>query len=167
MCKRGGASGRPFLSLSLPSFPSSLGSHVFLPEDLGATFLLECGSVTSGESFIRASRTVVPSNPPSAIALCLSRTAHPIQPELSQWRPSGICVGRTLVCFAPLLCCRESLLTSLSFRAVVPYQEPKAKGDSTELSSTLSSTLPMAAMLTRNKFIGWYGAFPVHPQRDG
>lgn len=40
--------------------------------------------------------------------------------------------------------------------AVVPYQEPRAKGDSTELSSTLSSTLPMAAMLTRNKFIGWY-----------
>ncbi|KAK1641371.1 hypothetical protein BDP81DRAFT_390638 [Colletotrichum phormii] len=38
---------------------------------------------------------------------------------------------------------------------IVPYQEPKAKGDSTELSSTLSSTLPMAAMLTRNKFIGW------------
>ncbi|UQC89150.1 uncharacterized protein CLUP02_14678 [Colletotrichum lupini] len=37
---------------------------------------------------------------------------------------------------------------------IVPYQEPKAKGDSTELSSTLSSTLPMAAMLTRNKFIG-------------
>ncbi|CCF38026.1 hypothetical protein CH063_09227 [Colletotrichum higginsianum] len=38
---------------------------------------------------------------------------------------------------------------------IVPYQEPRAKGDSTELSSTLSSTLPMAAMLTRNKFIGW------------
>ncbi|KAF3802221.1 hypothetical protein GCG54_00012468 [Colletotrichum gloeosporioides] len=39
---------------------------------------------------------------------------------------------------------------------IVPYQEPRAKGENAEFSSTLSSTLPMAAMLTRNKFIGWY-----------
>ncbi|KAL0937960.1 uncharacterized protein CTRU02_207691 [Colletotrichum truncatum] len=38
---------------------------------------------------------------------------------------------------------------------IVPYQEPRAKGENAEFSSTLSSTLPMAAMLTRNKFIGW------------
>ncbi|KAI1402613.1 hypothetical protein F4819DRAFT_453921 [Hypoxylon fuscum] len=38
---------------------------------------------------------------------------------------------------------------------VVPYQEPAAKGDSTEFSSTLASTLPMAAIFTRNKYIGW------------
>lgn len=38
---------------------------------------------------------------------------------------------------------------------VVPYQEPVAK-DSAELASTLSSTMPMAAMFTRNKFVGWY-----------
>ncbi|TDZ31593.1 hypothetical protein C8034_v006820 [Colletotrichum sidae] len=41
---------------------------------------------------------------------------------------------------------------------IVPYQEPRAKGENAEFSSTLSSTLPMAAMLTRNKFIGWYKA---------
>ena len=39
---------------------------------------------------------------------------------------------------------------------VIPYQEPVAKSDSPELSSTLSSTLPMAAIFMRNKFIGWY-----------
>ncbi|OTA98434.1 hypothetical protein M426DRAFT_325972 [Hypoxylon sp. CI-4A] len=38
---------------------------------------------------------------------------------------------------------------------VVPYQEPAPKGDSVEFSSTLSSTLPMAAIFTRNKYIGW------------
>ncbi|KAI3340916.1 hypothetical protein F4824DRAFT_496516 [Ustulina deusta] len=40
---------------------------------------------------------------------------------------------------------------------VVPYQEsPAAKsGDSPEFSSTLSSTMPMAAIFTRNKYIGW------------
>ncbi|CAM1501742.1 Fc.00g037260.m01.CDS01 [Cosmosporella sp. VM-42] len=38
---------------------------------------------------------------------------------------------------------------------IVPYQEPKAKGEGNELSSTLSTTLPMAAMFTRNKFVGW------------
>ncbi|EON99556.1 hypothetical protein UCRPA7_4851 [Phaeoacremonium minimum UCRPA7] len=38
---------------------------------------------------------------------------------------------------------------------VIPYQEPVAKSDSPELSSTLSSTLPMAAIFMRNKFIGW------------
>ncbi|KAF1735627.1 hypothetical protein CRV24_004553 [Beauveria bassiana] len=41
--------------------------------------------------------------------------------------------------------------------AVVPYQEPISKGDNPEFSSTLSSTMPMAAMFTRNKFVGWYG----------
>jgi hypothetical protein len=40
-------------------------------------------------------------------------------------------------------------------QTVVPYQEPAAKGDSTDFSSTLSSTLPMAAIFTRNKYIGW------------
>ncbi|KAI5867595.1 hypothetical protein GGS23DRAFT_592899 [Durotheca rogersii] len=39
---------------------------------------------------------------------------------------------------------------------VVPYQEPGSKGgDSAEFSSTLSSTLPMAAIFTRNRYIGW------------
>ncbi|KAI0007398.1 hypothetical protein F4779DRAFT_514134 [Xylariaceae sp. FL0662B] len=39
---------------------------------------------------------------------------------------------------------------------VVPYQEPAGKGgESVELSSTLSSTLPMAAIFTRNRYIGW------------
>ncbi|KAI1362643.1 hypothetical protein F5Y08DRAFT_329980 [Xylaria arbuscula] len=40
---------------------------------------------------------------------------------------------------------------------VVPYMEPPAAkdGESPEFSSTLSSTLPMAAIFTRNKYIGW------------
>ncbi|KAH7157452.1 hypothetical protein B0J13DRAFT_541793 [Dactylonectria estremocensis] len=38
---------------------------------------------------------------------------------------------------------------------VIPYQEPKSKGDSTDFSSTMATTLPMAAMFTRNKFMGW------------
>ncbi|KAF7547082.1 hypothetical protein G7046_g9123 [Stylonectria norvegica] len=38
---------------------------------------------------------------------------------------------------------------------IVPYQEPKASGDTTEFSTTLATTLPMAAMFTRNKFVGW------------
>ncbi|XXH02691.1 RNA polymerase II mediator complex subunit [Hypoxylon texense] len=37
----------------------------------------------------------------------------------------------------------------------VPYQEPAPKGDAAEFSSTLSSTLPMAAIFTRNRYIGW------------
>ncbi|EGY20941.1 uncharacterized protein VDAG_02465 [Verticillium dahliae VdLs.17] len=42
---------------------------------------------------------------------------------------------------------------------VIPYQAPKPK-ETQELSSTLSSTLPMAVMLTRNRFIGWYENYP-------
>lgn len=42
-----------------------------------------------------------------------------------------------------------------SFSAVVPFQEPKNKKDPAEFGSTLASTMPMAAMFTRNKFVGW------------
>ncbi|KAF4999465.1 hypothetical protein FDECE_11501 [Fusarium decemcellulare] len=38
---------------------------------------------------------------------------------------------------------------------VVPYQEPKSSSDTTDFSSTMSTTLPMAAMFTRNKMVGW------------
>lgn len=38
---------------------------------------------------------------------------------------------------------------------IIPYQEPAASGDSTDFSSTLSSTLPMAAIFMRNRYIGW------------
>ncbi|KAG7291774.1 hypothetical protein NEMBOFW57_001794 [Staphylotrichum longicolle] len=38
---------------------------------------------------------------------------------------------------------------------IIPYQEPVAKGDNVEFQSTLSSTLPMAAIFMRNKYIGW------------
>ncbi|KND87383.1 Uncharacterized protein TOPH_08001 [Tolypocladium ophioglossoides CBS 100239] len=38
---------------------------------------------------------------------------------------------------------------------IVPYQEPAASADKPEFSSTLSSTMPMVAMFTRNKFVGW------------
>lgn len=49
------------------------------------------------------------------------------------------------------------LLTRFNNPSVVPYQEPNTKGDSPEFGSTLSSTMPMAAMFTRNKFVGWAG----------
>jgi hypothetical protein len=42
---------------------------------------------------------------------------------------------------------------------VIPYQEPPAKADNAEIGSSLSTTLPMAAMFMRNKMIGWYGPF--------
>ncbi|KAK4041742.1 protein Asterix [Parachaetomium inaequale] len=38
---------------------------------------------------------------------------------------------------------------------IIPYQEPAAKGDNVELQSTVSSTLPMAAVFLRNKYVGW------------
>ncbi|KAF4991397.1 hypothetical protein FGRMN_7856 [Fusarium graminum] len=38
---------------------------------------------------------------------------------------------------------------------IVPYQEPKSSSESTDISSTMSTTLPMAAMFTRNKLVGW------------
>ncbi|KAI8937557.1 hypothetical protein NX059_005273 [Plenodomus lindquistii] len=38
---------------------------------------------------------------------------------------------------------------------IVPYAEPTKKGDETDMSSTMASTLPMAAIFTRNKMIGW------------
>jgi hypothetical protein len=43
----------------------------------------------------------------------------------------------------------------IRFDTVIPYQEPEIKGDQADMSSSLSSTLPMAAMFTRNKMIGW------------
>lgn len=41
---------------------------------------------------------------------------------------------------------------------VVPYVEPPRNPDAVEFSSTLASTLPMAAMFTRNKYVGWSSA---------
>ncbi|PQE03503.1 family UPF0139 protein [Rutstroemia sp. NJR-2017a BVV2] len=38
---------------------------------------------------------------------------------------------------------------------IIPYQSPVAKESASDFSSTLGSTLPMAAMFTRNKLIGW------------
>ncbi|CBX95034.1 hypothetical protein LEMA_P114490.1 [Plenodomus lingam JN3] len=38
---------------------------------------------------------------------------------------------------------------------IVPYAEPTKKGDEADMSSTMASTLPMAAIFTRNKMIGW------------
>ncbi|KAK5086325.1 hypothetical protein LTS08_004365 [Lithohypha guttulata] len=38
--------------------------------------------------------------------------------------------------------------------AVIPYVEPK-DDKASEFGSTLSSSLPMAAMFTRNRMIGW------------
>ncbi|RDL31523.1 Uncharacterized protein BP5553_09732 [Venustampulla echinocandica] len=38
---------------------------------------------------------------------------------------------------------------------IIPYQVPAPKENPSDLSGTISSTLPMAAMFTRNKYIGW------------
>ena len=38
---------------------------------------------------------------------------------------------------------------------VIPYQVPAVKESPSDFSGTLGSTLPMAAMFTRNKLIGW------------
>ncbi|GAB7353478.1 hypothetical protein MBLNU459_g3932t1 [Dothideomycetes sp. NU459] len=38
---------------------------------------------------------------------------------------------------------------------VVPYMEPASSKNETDISSTMGSTLPMAAIFTRNKMIGW------------
>ncbi|PSR83814.1 hypothetical protein BD289DRAFT_461164 [Coniella lustricola] len=38
---------------------------------------------------------------------------------------------------------------------VIPYQEPVAKSDSADMGSTLSQTLPMAAIFMRNRYMGW------------
>jgi hypothetical protein len=38
---------------------------------------------------------------------------------------------------------------------VIPYQEPASKGDNAEFASTISSTLPMAAIFLRNRYVGW------------
>ncbi|KAJ2906542.1 hypothetical protein MKZ38_001185 [Zalerion maritima] len=39
---------------------------------------------------------------------------------------------------------------------IVPYVEPKPNPENVEFSSTLASTMPMAAIFTRNKFVGWF-----------
>ncbi|KAF2021725.1 hypothetical protein BU24DRAFT_339939 [Aaosphaeria arxii CBS 175.79] len=41
------------------------------------------------------------------------------------------------------------------FDLIVPYQEPAKDKNDTDMSSTMASTLPMAAIFTRNKMIGW------------
>jgi len=38
---------------------------------------------------------------------------------------------------------------------VIPYQAPAPKESAGDISGTLGSTLPMAAMFSRNKWIGW------------
>ncbi|ERS98218.1 uncharacterized protein SPSK_06666 [Sporothrix schenckii 1099-18] len=38
---------------------------------------------------------------------------------------------------------------------VVPYQAPAPAKDATDITSSMSSVLPMVAMMTRNRFIGW------------
>ena len=45
-------------------------------------------------------------------------------------------------------------LTNIPY-PVIPYQEPAPGGDSADFSSTLSSTLPMAAIFMRNRYVGW------------
>ena len=44
---------------------------------------------------------------------------------------------------------------------VIPYQVPVPKEATSDISGTLGSTLPMAAMFTRNKFMGWYGMLNI------
>ncbi|KAM7222858.1 hypothetical protein V8F06_001756 [Rhypophila decipiens] len=37
---------------------------------------------------------------------------------------------------------------------IIPYQEPAAKGETGDLQSTIASTLPMAAIFMRNRYVG-------------
>ncbi|EFX01582.1 hypothetical protein CMQ_8048 [Grosmannia clavigera kw1407] len=37
----------------------------------------------------------------------------------------------------------------------VPYQAPAPKTDAADVTSSMSSIMPMAAMMTRNRYIGW------------
>ena len=68
------------------------------------------------------------------------------QPDLSEYQEDFINGMRNWQ--------RACTLTSPAI-AVVPYQEPAPRGDNVELGSTVSSTLPMAAIFMRNKYIGW------------
>jgi hypothetical protein len=43
----------------------------------------------------------------------------------------------------------------LLVRPVIKYQEPAPAADTGDFSSTLSSTLPMAAIFMRNRYVGW------------
>ncbi|KZF22407.1 hypothetical protein L228DRAFT_248082 [Xylona heveae TC161] len=38
---------------------------------------------------------------------------------------------------------------------VIPYISPEKEKSEGDISSTMSTTLPMAAMFTRNKMVGW------------
>ncbi|KAA6408072.1 MAG: translation initiation factor [Lasallia pustulata] len=38
---------------------------------------------------------------------------------------------------------------------VIPYVSPEKDKDASDMASTMANTLPMAAMFTRNKMIGW------------
>ncbi|KAF2415799.1 hypothetical protein EJ08DRAFT_703809 [Tothia fuscella] len=38
---------------------------------------------------------------------------------------------------------------------IVPYVEPPAEKSEVDMAGTLSSTLPMVAIVTRNKMLGW------------
>jgi hypothetical protein len=40
---------------------------------------------------------------------------------------------------------------------VIPYVDPPQKKEETDMSGTMTTTLPMAAMFTRNRMIGWLG----------
>lgn len=97
----------------------------------------------------------------SAVPLLLS----PRFPQHWHWR--SILLVRSVACApcpCPLRFEKELQLIYVCvcvLLLVVPYQEPSVKGEVTDFSSTLSSTLPMAAMFMRNKFIGWYEIYPT------
>ena len=44
----------------------------------------------------------------------------------------------------------------LTLLLVIPYQALLAKENPADFNSAMSSTIPMAAMFTRNKYIGWF-----------
>ncbi|GFP54511.1 uncharacterized protein YPR063C [Trichoderma asperellum] len=75
------------------------------------------------------------------------------RPDLSTLLFLNACLSSLLL--SPRSPQRGDLSSSICCLRLVPYQEPSVKGDVTDFSSTLSSTLPMAAMFMRNKFVGW------------
>lgn len=70
------------------------------------------------------------------------------RPDLGTFALRGECIPRW----------RPIANTALVRITVIPYQEPLAKSEGADVSSTLSQTLPMAAIFTRNRYIGWYAA---------
>lgn len=88
--------------------------------------------------------------------MCVHRIAKNIAIR-PKWQAQKICGARTSVSPETPTTLFENTMpqaTNPLATTVVPYQPPAPRED-VDLTSSISSTLPMAAMLTRNRFVGW------------